>query len=119
VIGGGTVFLTLSGITDRNVAETFRGKFLRVTRENALPLEEGRYFIVDIIDCVVKTDEGVTVGKVTDVFSARTDVFTLACEDGRVMRFPFLKDLVCSVDIENKLIIVKDKRLKEVSVYED
>ena len=119
VIGGGTVFITLSGITDRNVAEPFRGKFLKVDRENALPLEEGRYFIVDIIGCKVVTDEGATIGKVIDVFSARTDVFTVECEDKKIMRFPFLKDLICSVDIENQIITLKDKRLKEVSVYED
>ena len=119
VIGGGTVFLALSGISDRNTAETFRGKFLCVTRENAVPLEEGRYFIVDIIGCKVVTDSGNYVGQVTDVFSARTDIFTLKCEDGRIMRFPFLKDLVQKVDVQEKLITVGEKRLNEVSCYED
>ncbi len=118
-IGGGTVFLALSGILDRNTAETFRGKFLCVTRENAIPLEEGRYFIVDIIGCSVVTDGGVEVGKVVDVFSARTDIFTVKCTDERVMRFPFLKDLVISVDVEQKIITVSQKRLLEVSCYEN
>lgn len=119
VVGGGTVFMSLSGITDRNVAETFRGKFLLVTRENAIPLEEGRYFIADIIGCSVITDTGKKVGKVIDVFSARTDIFTLQTTDNKVMRFPFLKDLIVSVDIENQVITLKEKRLGEVSVYED
>ncbi|MBQ7349056.1 MAG: 16S rRNA processing protein RimM [Clostridia bacterium] len=119
VIGGGAVFLALSGISDRNVAETFRGKFLCVTRENAIPLEEGRYFIVDIVGCKVVTDSGDAVGEVVDVFSARTDIFTIKCDNGRIMRFPFLKDLVLKVDIENKLITVWEKRLLEVSCYED
>jgi len=119
VIGGGTVFLSLSGISDRNTAETFRGKFLRVTRENAANLPEGRYFIVDIIGCVLNTDNGEVVGEIIDVTSARTDIFTIKCVDGRIMRFPFLIDLVENVDIESKTVTVKEKRLKEVSCYED
>ncbi len=119
VIGGNVVFISISGVADRNVAESFRGKFLRVTRENAIPLEEGRYFIVDIIGCEVVTDKGQEVGKVIEVTSARTDVFTLTCPNGKIMRFPFLNDLVLSVDVQNKKITVSEKRLEEVSCYED
>ena len=119
VVGGGSVFLSLSGIPDRNTAETFRGKFLYVTRENAVPLEQGRYFIVDIIGCALKTDLGETVGEIIDVFSARTDVFTVKCVDGKIMRFPFLKDMIVNVDVSKKTVTVYEKRLKEVSCYED
>ena len=119
VIGGGTVFLSLFGVSDRNVAETFRGKYIYVTRENAIPLEEGRYFIFDIVGCNVFTDDGQEVGQVTDVFSSRTDVFTVKCKDGRTLRFPFLKDLVQEVDVVNKKITVSGKRLLEVSCYEN
>lgn len=118
-IGGGVVFISLSGVGDRNAAETFRGKFLRVTRENAVDLEEGRYFIVDIIGCEIISDGGKSFGKVTEVTSARTDVFTVVDDSGRVMRFPFLNDVVLKVDVENKKITVDEKRLGEVSCYED
>ena len=119
VIGGGTVFVSLSGITDRNTAELFRGKFLRVTRENAATLPEGRYFIVDIIGCDVVTDGGELIGAITDVTSARTDIFTVKCQNDRIMRFPFLNDLVQSVDVVAKKVTVSGKRLLEVSCYED
>lgn len=117
-IGGATVFLSLSGVTDRDTAETFRGKFLCVTRENAIPLEEGRYFIVDIIGCELRT-ENTRIGEIIDVTSARTDIFTIKCDDGRVMRFPFLKDMIINVDIKSKMVTVNEKRLGEVSCYED
>ena len=118
-IGGNTVFLSLFGINDRNTAETFRGKYLCVKRENAVALEEGRYFISDIIGCKVITDENAVIGEIVDVFSSRTDVLTVKCENAKIMRFPFLKDLVKSVDIEEKKFIVFTKRLSEVSCYED
>ena len=117
-IGGGMVFMELSGITDRNTAELFRGKFLCVKREDAIPLEEGRYFIADILGCKVIT-ENKTIGEIIDITSSRTDVITVKCENGKIMRFPFLKDLVTNVDIVNKIFAVKEKRLSEVSCYED
>lgn len=119
VLGGGAVFLALSGISDRNAAETFRGKFLCVTRENAVELPEGRYFIADVIGCSLITDGGDNLGEIVDVTSARTDIFTVRLNGGRILRFPFLKDLTVSVDISNKKVTVKEKRLAEVSCYED
>ena len=119
VIGGGMVFLTLSGITDRNTAETFRGKFLYVTRENAVPLEEGRYFIADMIGCKVVLSDGVVVGKLTDVAQyGAADVITVV-DGNKVCRFPFIKKLNSNIDVENKIMTVDAKVFGEVSVYED
>jgi len=118
-VGGGVVFLALSGIYDRDVAETFRGKFISVERKDAVKLPKDNYFIVDILGCNIVTDQGDVVGEVIDVTSARTDIFTVKCADDRILRFPFLKDLLVKVDIENKQIVVKRKRLDEVSCYEN
>ena len=119
IISGPTVFLELFGVSDRNTAETFRGKFLHVKRQDAVALEEGRYFVADIIGCDVISQEKGVIGKIVDIFSSRTDVITVKCSNGRIMRFPFLNDLVEKVDVLNKQFIVNDKRLSEVSCYED
>ena len=111
--------MTISGISDRNTAEAFRGKFLYVTRENAVPLEEGRYFIADIIGCELVNDKGAKLGQITDVTPNRVDVITVKKTDGKIMRFPFLNDLVIDVDIINQKMTVLAKRLAEVSVDED
>jgi len=119
ILAGNTVILSIFGISDRDCAETFRGKFICVDRENAVPLEEGRYFIADIIGCELKTDNGSLVGTVIEVTSARTDIFTVKCTDGVIMRFPFLKDTIINIDVENKFIVVKAKRLSETACYEN
>ena len=118
-VGGGVVFLSILGVSDRDQAESYRGKFISVSRENAVELKKDNYFIVDILGCIVYTDQDEKVGEVIDVSSSRTDVFTLRCEDGKIMRFPFLKDLLVNVDVMAKKIVVKAKRLREVSCYED
>lgn len=111
--------ISLAGVQDRNAAENFRGRLLRVTRENAVKPKEGTYFIADIIGCDLTLENGEKIGVITDVTSAKTDIFTVNTVDGRVMRFPFLKDLIFKVDVQNKAVAVFEKRLGEVSCYED
>lgn len=113
------VYLSLSGITDRNAAELLRGEFLLIERTDAVPLEEFSYFISDIIGCKVVTENGAYLGKVTEVTSAKTDYFTAVTESGKIFRFPFLKDMLLKVDIPAKTITVKEKRFGEICVYEN
>ena len=113
-----SVFILLDGVTDRNVAETFRNKFLCVKKQDAVALPKGSYFIVDIEGCKLYDENG-EIGTVREVTSAKTDYFTVDTVDNRVLRFPFLKDLIIKIDTDSKEIYVKGERLKEISVYED
>ena len=118
-VASDAVYLSLSGVTDRNAAELFRGKFLLVERKDAVPTEEFSYFVSDIIGCAVVTEKGETLCKVIDVTNAKTDYFTAVTEKGETVRFPFLRDLLVKVDITAKIITVKEKRFGEVCVYEN
>ena len=113
-----TVFVALDGVFDRNAAERFRGKFLCVKRENAIELKDGEYFIADLIGATL-SDENGRIGRITEIVNAKTDIFTVLCDDGKVLRFPFLKDLLISVDVNRGEVVVRKKRLSEVGVYED
>lgn len=115
----GFAVISLSGVTDRNAAETFRGKLLRVERKDGAPLKENEFYIADVIGCSLFTEDGEKVGVITDVTQAKTDVFTVKTVSGKIMRFPFLKDLLVNADVANFSITVKEKRLKEVGCYED
>lgn len=118
-LGGDCVFVSLFGVNDRNTAELFRGKFLLVERKDAVILKKDNYFVADIIGCRIVFEDGREFGVVTDVTNAKTDFFTVKCNCDRVARFPFLKDALVSVDIENKVITFKEQRLSEIVCYED
>lgn len=117
-ISSGQAILRLDGITDRDSAEGLRGKFISVNREDAVPLSEDSFFIDDIIGCSVFADDEL-VGKIVDVTTAKTDIFTVKTVDDRILRFPFLKDLLISVRVAEKKVLVKKQRLLEVSCYEN
>lgn len=118
-VAADAVYLSLSGITDRTAAENFRGKFLLVERRDAEPTEEFSYFIADVIGCKIVTERGEELCTVREVTSAKTDYFTATTKDGKTVRFPFLRDMLVKVDIENKTIKVNEKRFGEISLYEN
>ena len=65
------VFLKLEGIDTIEEAENYRNLYLKVKRDKDEKLEEGSYYIVDILGCKVYTDEQKELGKVIDVFRNR------------------------------------------------
>lgn len=65
------VFLKLEGIDTIEEAENYRNLYLKVKRDKDEELEEGSYYIVDILGCKVYTDEQKELGKVDDVFRNR------------------------------------------------
>lgn len=113
------VFLSLSGVSDRDYAETFRNKFVAVSRENAVELKENTFFIVDLIGCSIVDEKGNYIAEITDVTKARTDIITASDKDGKTMRFPFLKKYLISVDEEKGVMTVDGEKLGEVCCYED
>lgn len=112
------VILTLDGLTDRNQAELFRNKDIQVEKADAVKLQEGRYFIVDIVGCEVFVEDK-SIGKVDEVLqNGAADVYVIKSKDKECM-VPALKTLLLNVDTENKKIVLDKKVFEEVVVYED
>lgn len=113
---GDTAYLGLRGVPDRNAAELMRGKKLTGKREDAPPLEKGRYYIVDVIGCRCETEEGEYLGEVKNIVNLSSDVYTVE-KDGKQMMFPSVKGVVKSVDVEAKLVVLVKSVLDEIAVY--
>lgn len=104
----GAAYVGLRGIPDRNAAELFRGKLLHGERDDAPPLEEGRYYIVDILGLSCESETGEVLGKVVDIQNLASDVYTIE-KAGKKILFPAVKNVIKRVDFENgKLIVDKD-----------
>ena len=61
------VILKFDGVDTMNEVEGWRQKDLLITRDQAVPLQEDEFFITDLIGLSVVTDEGDTIGTLTDV----------------------------------------------------
>lgn len=119
-IDRGYAFLKLQGIDDRNAAESLRGKFITIDRVNAVDLDEGEFFIADLIGCTLLTEKGAVLGKVTDVLQhGAADVLCAVNSERKEFRFPFLKRLLLGADMQEKTITLDSEKLQEVCVYDD
>lgn len=85
----------------------YKGMDLLVTRENAIPLEEGEYYIADIIGSKVITDEDKILGTLTDVLqTGANDVYVVKTKDGKEVLLPSIEECILDGDIENKIVKV-------------
>lgn len=112
----GAAYIGLRGVPDRNAAELFRGKKLEGEREDAPPLEEGRYYIVDILGFSCETENGEFLGIVKDIRNLASDIYTLE-KDGKNILFPVVKNVIKTIDTENKKVIVDKSVFDEIAVY--
>ncbi len=116
VDGKGAAYLGLRGIPDRNAAELFRGKKIEGEREDAPELEEGRYYIVDMIGLSCESEDGEFLGTLTDVQQLSSDIYTLE-KEGKKILFPVVNGVVLTVDMTARKLIVDKKKFDEIAVY--
>jgi len=101
------VILKFKGIDNINDVQKYRNMDLLVTRENAIKLEEGEYFIYDLINCEVFTDTGERLGILTEVMTnAANDVYVVKMDNGKEVLLPAIDECILNIDVENKKVIV-------------
>jgi len=104
------VIMKLNGVDDIESAERYRGKTVYLDRDS-LELDDGDYFIQDLIGCrVFDADSGQLLGELTDVSkTGANDVWHIA-RDGKEYLIPAIPDVVISVDIDDGKIIIRPLR---------
>lgn len=103
------VILSFSGITDIEQAEKLKGCEIFVDRKNAVPLEEGEYYIADLIDMRVFTADGEELGILTDVIqTGANDVYVVRSEKyGKDILIPSIRQCIKKVDIAAETMTVE------------
>lgn len=114
--GGNCAYLTLSGIADRNAAETLRGQEVRVMRSDAPALPEDTFYIADLIGCNIVDENGRVYGEVESITPARTDIYEVRTPEGKILTFPAVEGLISEIDAAARRVTVSASRLKEVAL---
>lgn len=100
------VLLKLKGIENSEQAELLKNAYLEIDREDAIPLEEGQYFIVDLIGLDVYTDEGKLLGKVEDIYNAgANDIYVVKDELGKQILLPGIEEVIKEVKLDDRIIV--------------
>ncbi len=99
--------IKLKGYDNINEVERFKGWELKVSDAERVPLEEGEYYVRDIIGCEVVTDEGQTLGTITDTLSpGANDIWVVKLPKGKELLLPVIDDVILDVDIAARKVTV-------------
>lgn len=101
------VLIKFKGIENPEQADLLRQSYLLVDRADEEPLEEGTYYIVDMIGLEVYTDEGELLGILGDIFNTGSnDIYVVKNELGKQILLPSIPDVIKKIDMPNKKVIV-------------
>lgn len=106
-VHNGILLLGFNGITDRNGIEKLRNTMLYadvdINEEND---DEDEYHVMQLIGCQAVLETGEAFGEVTDVINLPgQDLLAIKTAQGEQL-IPFVHQLVPTVDIANKKVVV-------------
>ncbi|WLD81620.1 ribosome maturation factor RimM [Selenomonas dianae] len=92
----------------REDAQKLTGRLLTVARAEAAPLDEGEYYVFDIVGLTVCDEEDNELGTVEDVLrTGSNDVYAVRSEDGREILIPALRKVVRAIDVAGGRMTVR------------
>jgi 16S rRNA processing protein RimM len=95
------ILLKLAGYDDRDAADSLRGEWLQVPESEAIPLEEGEYFLYQLVGLAVFSDEGEHLGELTRVLeTGANNVFVVTGADREIL-LPDIDDVILAIDFDN------------------
>ncbi len=105
--GKRVLLLKLEGCNDREAADQLRDLLVQIPIEDAVPLENGEYYLHQLIGVVVETDEGEELGEVVDVLeTGANDVYVVRGPSGELL-VPAIGDVVQELDLEARRLVIR------------
>lgn len=99
--------LKLKGIDDRTRADELRELNVMVAMSDAVPLEEGEFYLFELIGLDVRTTDDVTLGKIVDVLeTGANDVYVVDSPQHGEILIPVTEETVLQTHIDQGFIVV-------------
>ena len=107
----GYMLIQFKGIPSREHADELRNRWLFVRAEDAAELEEGVYWVHDIVGLQAQTEEGQLLGQIKEVlFTGANEVYIIktapTVNRGRDLLLPAIADVIQQIDLEKGIITV-------------
>lgn len=102
----GGLLLRFAEVTGRDAAEALVGAELVVERDELRPLEEGEYFLHELVGLEVVDERAGELGPVAEVYETAARPLAAVRIDGKERLFPLHGEVVRKVDLEERRIEV-------------
>ena len=101
------VLIKFKGIETVEEAEKLKNAYVEIDRADAIPLEEGQYFIADLIGLDVYLDTGEKLGVLEDIYNTgSSDIYVVKNELGKQFLLPYIDEVIKKIDVEEGKITV-------------
>ncbi|MDD3360062.1 MAG: ribosome maturation factor RimM [Hespellia sp.] len=101
------VIVKFKGIDHINDIEKYKGMGLYVDRQNAVKLQKDEYFIADLIEMQVFTEDGREFGTLTDVLeTGANEVYVIRSNEHGEVLVPAIKQCILNIDIEARKMTI-------------
>ncbi|ADC91508.1 ribosome maturation factor RimM [Mageeibacillus indolicus] len=105
---GKTATVHLSQVDSREAADALRMCYLAKKRSETPPLPAGRYYVCDLIGCVVMDETGNILGHLKDILqNTAQDVYVVQRPRQKDLLFPLAPSTLQDVDLSRGIIKVK------------
>ena len=105
---GKNVLMRFREYAVREEAQKLTGRLLTVARADAAPLDEGEYYVFDIVGLTVYDETDHELGTVENVIrTGSNDVYAVRAEDGREILIPALHTAVLAIDVPGGRMTVR------------
>ncbi len=99
--------LSLDGIRDRNDADPLRKGIVMMDVADAAPLEQGEYYLYQLIGLKVRSDEQV-IGVIREVLqTGANDVYVVASDTYGELLLPAHDETIVDIDFEAELVTMR------------
>jgi 16S rRNA processing protein RimM len=104
----GYALMKFEDVGDRDEADRLRQLYVMIAVEDAVPLEEGEFYLYQLIGLEVETEEGQPLGNITEVIeTGANDVYVVnGAAYGEVL-IPVTEETIVKTDIDAGKIVVK------------
>ena len=99
--------LKSKGIDNINDIEMYKGRDLWIPREEGQELEEGEYYVADLIGMNVLLEDGTVFGTLKDVMeTGANDVYVIDTKDRGEVLLPAIRECILDVNVEESTMTV-------------
>jgi 16S rRNA processing protein RimM len=103
------LILKLDGVDDRDSAEALRGSLVSVPREFLPQLDEGEYYLSDLVDAEVRC-EGEVIGVVESIrLHPSVDCLVILTGTGKRVEQPVVSHWLESVDVDAGVVLLSSR----------
>ncbi len=100
------VLLKFKGIDSINDAELLKNLEIKIPRDLAIPCDKDEYYISDLYNINVITDNGEILGTIDDIiFTGANDVYVVKKDESQIL-IPAIKQCILDVNIKEKTMLV-------------